>query len=160
MANNIIIKVEDHSKEFLEELARRVPVILEECGIQLEGEAKRELRNTPERIDTGLLRNSITHAVSGKAPAETTYHADHESKYGNMFGEHPMSGSYSGTAPNDPDNKMAVYIGTNVEYAPYVHEGFHLPSGKYVAPNHFLKNALDKNKKQVEQKIEEKLKQE
>jgi HK97 gp10 family phage protein len=60
----------------------------------------------------------------------------------------PRSGTYSGTAPNDPDNKKAVYIGTNVEYAGYVHEGT-----DKMAPNRFLKNALEKNKGELEKII-------
>ena len=37
------------------------------------------------------------------------------------------SGTYSGTAPEAASNEKAVYIGTNVEYAPYVELG----TGKY-----------------------------
>lgn len=74
----ISIKIEDHSKEFLEELKRRIPVALEECGLAAEGYAKRLCP-----VDTGRLRNSITHAT----------------------------------------DKDSAYVGTNVEYAPYVELG-------------------------------------
>lgn len=56
-------------------------------------------------VDTGLLRNSITYAISGKAPAKKSYKAD-------SGGE---SGSYDGTVGSE--NELAVYIGSNVEYA-------------------------------------------
>lgn len=75
---DITIEMEDHSEEFLEELQRRIPVALEECGLAAEGYAKRLCP-----VDTGLLRNSIAHAVAGDS----------------------------------------AYIGTNVEYAPYVELG-------------------------------------
>lgn len=38
---------------------------LEAAGIHLEGEAKDELENDPRRVDTGRLKNSISHAVQG-----------------------------------------------------------------------------------------------
>jgi HK97 gp10 family phage protein len=68
----------DNSQEFIDELERRIPVALEECGLVAEGYAKRLCP-----VDTGRLRNSITHTVNGDI----------------------------------------AYIGTNVEYAPYVELG-------------------------------------
>lgn len=75
---SIDIKFTDNSKEFLKELDDRIPPALEECGLAAEGYAKRLCP-----VDTGLLRNSISHAAD--------------------------------------DN--TAYIGTNVEYAPYVELG-------------------------------------
>lgn len=141
----------DNSPEFLRELADRIDRTLEAVGIHLEGEAKEELNNAPRRIDTGLLRNSITHAISGGPPAVTAYSGDNPSKY-KKSGEIPH-GSYSGTAPKDPDNQRAVYIGTNVEYAPMVHEGT-----SRMAPNRFLKNAITKNEGQIKEFIIKELK--
>ena len=54
----INIRIEDHSEEFLAELGRRIPVALEECGLAAEGYAKRLCP-----VDTGRLRNSITHTT-------------------------------------------------------------------------------------------------
>ena len=59
------------------------------------------------------MRNSITHAVDGEEAAIGEYKADK----GNN------TGSYSGTAPKENAGSRAVYIGTNVEYAPYVELG-------------------------------------
>lgn len=112
------ISFKDNSPEFLSELSNRVDKILEAVGIHLEGEAKEELQNSPKRVDTGLLRNSITHAVSGESPAIKSYSGDNPSRYGKP--QEIPHGSYSGTAPTDPDNARAVYIGSNVEYAAYV----------------------------------------
>lgn len=39
---------------------------LERIGLFVEGEAKIELAKEPPRIDTGQLRNSITHTVKGR----------------------------------------------------------------------------------------------
>ena len=54
------IQIEDHSDEVLRELAAKIPAALEECGLVAEGYAKRLCP-----VDTGNLRNSITHTQSG-----------------------------------------------------------------------------------------------
>lgn len=143
------IYIKDNSPEFLRELSDRIDKALEAVGIHLEGEAKEELNNSPRRIDTGLLRNSITHAISSEPPAKKNYHGDNPSRYARNAGQGIPSGSYSGNAPNDPEHKKAVYIGTNVEYAIYVHEGT-----SRMTPNRFLKNAAERNQKQIRDYIE------
>lgn len=47
---------------------------------------------------------------------------------------------------------MDVYVGTNVEYGFYVHEGT-----QKMAPNRFLRNAFDRNEEQVQRKLKEAL---
>lgn len=100
------VRIDDHSSEYLREFESALVPALEAIGIHIEGEAKEELENTPRRVDTGNLRNSITHQV-------------------------------------DTD-EAAVYVGTNVEYALYVHEGT-----SRMEPNRYLTNAVDKNKEQI-----------
>ena len=75
----------DNSEQVLSEFDAAVLRALERCGSQAEGYAKDLVP-----VDTGRLRNSISHKVD--------------------------------------DAEKAVYIGTNVEYAPYVELG----TGKYV----------------------------
>lgn len=149
---------DDHTDEVQEAIHDATLLALDAAGLQAATLARMELQNTPSRIDTGLLRNSITHAVSGKAPSITSYKgsdthtADSPSVVRRgLVGKPappPRSGTYSGTAPDDPDGQKAVYIGTNVEYAYYVHEGT-----SNMAPNRFLKNALEKNKGELEKII-------
>ncbi len=79
---NINFTLKDNSDEVLMELAYACMRALERCGMQAEGYAK-----DLAPVDTGNLRNSITHQVDAQS----------------------------------------VYIGTNVEYAPYVELG----TGKY-----------------------------
>lgn len=133
------IKITDHSAEYLKDVDAALETAMEAVGIHVEGEAKEELSNSPRRIDTGLLRNSITYAVDGEAPATATYHADNANKNGST-----NIGSYSGTAPKESGHNRSVMIGTNVEYALYVHEGT-----SRMAPNRFLKNAVERNKDQI-----------
>ena len=104
--------IEDHSSEYLNDVDAALDQALEAVGIHIEGEAKEELENTPRRIDTGNLRNSITHEV---VPEE-----------------------------------QAVYVGTNVEYALYVHEGT-----SRMEANRYLKNAVERNKDQIKKYIED-----
>lgn len=154
-----------------DKLEADIETALEAVGLQAEGYAVLELENNPRRIDTGLLRNSITHAIGGKFPAKKSYRADKATKQkmtNTIFGvtteytaNVSKSGTYQGTAPNDKPGQMSVYIGTNVEYAPYVHEG--TSSGlltklvgkkNRMTPNRFLKNALVKHKDEYKTMIE------
>lgn len=135
----------DSVEEVKKATADAILVALDAVGMQAATLARMELQNNPSRIDTGLLRNSITHAVSGKPAAISEYQASNESKYN---GKTPEPGGYSGTAPDEGQGKEAVYIGTNVEYAAYVHEGT-----DRMAPNRFLKNAIERNKSEFEQII-------
>lgn len=113
MADNV--RIVDHTSEVERALNNAFSRALEAVGLHLEGESKDELENAPRRIDTGNLRNSITHIVN--------------------------------------DEEKAVYVGTNVEYGIYVHEGT-----VKMEPNRFLKNALEKNKNQIRTYFESQLK--
>ncbi len=90
-------------------------------------------------IDTGLLRNSITYAVSGGEAHDPSYRADDGSK----------SGSYSGTAPEESGG-VSVYVGSNVEYAGYIELG--VPSSDIPAV-HYLSDAVNQNQKRLEKAI-------
>ena len=74
------VTIQDHSSEVSAEIKAALLRGLEKCGLAAEGYAKKLCP-----VDTGNLRNSITHVVDEDEPA--------------------------------------VYIGTNVEYAPYVELG-------------------------------------
>ena len=107
------IRVVDHTSEYKHAMNAAVARALEACGIFLEGEAKDELENSPRRIDTGNLRNSITHKVSDDT----------------------------------------LIVGTNVNYAIYVHEGT-----RRMSPNRFLRNAFERNEDQIVKYIQNELK--
>lgn len=97
----------DYSDEVLDAMQDAVLRALTRIGMQAEGYAK-----DLAPVDTGLLKNSITYAVSGEAPAITSYEAD------NPKSGRKNRGTYTGKAPEDPKG-ASVYIGTNVEYAVY-----------------------------------------
>lgn len=100
----------DNSKKVLEEFDNALDRALIRIGLSAEGYAKKAL-TTQGAVDTGLLRNSITFAVTGENANIGAYKAD----------KGDGSGSYSGSIPSE--KRKAVYIGTNVEYAAYVELG-------------------------------------
>lgn len=75
---------ENNAEQIAKAIKTALAAALEEVGLAAEGFAKKKLTEN-HSVDTGRLRNSITHAID--------------------MGEE------------------AVYIGTNVEYAPYVELG-------------------------------------
>ena len=86
------VQFTDNSKEVLEAMQQAAVRALEKCGLTAEGYAK---KLAP--VDTGNLRNSITHEVD--------------------------------------DGEPAAYIGTNVEYAPYVCLGtIHMKAQPFLKP--------------------------
>lgn len=98
----------------IREVDKKIEIALEVCGLKAEGNAKLELERSPRRVDTGLLRNSITHGIDGGNTAIDTYYPDKPSKYD---GKTPPPGHYSGRLPTEHNGQASVYIGTNLEYA-------------------------------------------
>ena len=128
----------DNTKEVLSTFDKAVERGLEAIGLTAEGHAKKD-PNMP--VDTGLARNSIAHAVSGKEASVKEYKADKGDE----------KGSYSGTAPNDKDK--AVYIGSNVEYFPYIE--LVRPT---ITARHVLKNAATQHTDEYKKLMEESMK--
>ena len=110
MGKTMNIQFTDNSKEVSENIKAALLRGLETCGLVAEGYAK---KLAP--VDTGNLRNSITHEVDDREPA--------------------------------------VYIGTNVEYAPYQELGtIHMKAQP------FLKPAVTANANTYRKIIEDELK--
>lgn len=107
------IEVKDNTEELLAELQSKMPMVLEMIGQAGENNAKFEI-TALGAIDTGNLRNSISHTDDG------TY----------------------------------AYIGTNVEYAPYVEMG----TSKYPTERPFLRNAVQNHVDEYKTLFEEGLK--
>lgn len=123
--NGVTLTVtEDNTQQFLDEEELAVLAALEAAGLVAEGYAKRLCA-----VDTGRLRNSITHAIAGEEPAVKKYapnqvHAVTKVTKKNGTAGQPVKdvseGEYVGVPPKQ---KNTVYIGTNVVYAPYVEVG-------------------------------------
>lgn len=108
------VTINDHSAEYMNNVESALDAALDGIGLFLADEAAYELENTPRRVDTERLKNSITREVVL--------------------------------------NEQAVYVGTNVEYAIYVHEGT-----VNMEANRFLKNAVERNKDQIDKYIKDAL---
>ena len=100
--------IKDNTKEVLSALDKAIERGLEAIGLTDEGHAKKE---TP--VDTGRLRNSISHAVEDKS----------------------------------------AYIGTNVEYAPYVELGAQGRKGV-----HMLQRAATEHSAEYKKLLEDSMK--
>lgn len=115
MADSFEIKIAaDNIEQAKQEIQQRARKALTAIGIQVSSLARTEIQKSPSRIDTGLLRNSITYALDGEGTAISSYSADKASRYS---GKTPPSESYSGTTPKEPEGRQAVYVGTGVKYA-------------------------------------------
>lgn len=120
----ISIEIEtDNTDKVLGELDEAIDRALEAMGMKVEDYAKAKCP-----VDTGLLRNSITHALGGKPTAITSYQSEdthattaatQKAGTAGKSVDPVRSGSYSGNAPSE----KAVFIGSNVEYAAYVECG-------------------------------------
>lgn len=132
------IKIEDHSDEVLAELHNRIPVILKALGIEAEGNAIKEITDI-KAVDTGRLRNSITFVTK-----------DAQGSPNGQPGEKAKPEDY---APHGSVASGEIYIGTNVEYAPYVELGT-----SRMAARPFLRNAISNYGEDYKRIIEEGLK--
>lgn len=141
MAKKVVdFDISDNTDIFKNAMDEQVEQVLMALGIAAEGFAKDLCP-----WDTGRLRNSITHALDGGPAAISQYEDDN--------GENP--GYYHGEMAKEPGSgKRAVYIGTNVEYAPYVEKGHHTKTGTYVAPKPYLKPAIQDNTDKFKEIIE------
>lgn len=140
------INITDNSGEILKELQDKIPTVLEAWGLQGERNAKKLCP-----VDTGRLRNSITHATAGDSSRTFSFADSYRagfSKKGNKQGygltkKQKEKTKQTETIPAIPKEEQTVYIGTNVEYAASVETGHILPNGGYVAPKPFLKPAIE-----------------
>lgn len=139
MAKMTEVKLTDYSPEVLKQMEEQVLLGLELIGQEAEGNAKGECP-----VDTGLLRNSIAHALAGEQPSigksykgtnkkARTYKADKPDKNGVV-----RSGTYTGKTPKK-QGEHSVYIGSNVEYA--VDVEFNATKKHDTGKAHFLKDA-------------------
>lgn len=134
------IRIEDDNTEKIKnEVHEAILDGLDAAGVQAVSIATVEIQKEPQRVDTGLLKNSIAYAVVGKSAIPSTYSADGPDKDGVVH-----EGSYSGIAPDEGEDKPYVMIGTNVEYALYVHEGT-----SRMKANRFIKRAVEENKDEL-----------
>ena len=134
MGQTTVVTVTSNRRAVLSEVEKAVARALEICGGKAETYAK---KSCP--VDTGYLRNSITHGMAGGKTSIETFSSSSAGK----SGKKPIrTGSYTGTIPSE-DNPTEV-IGTNVEYAPFQEVGHHSGS-KYIGGKGFMGKALSEH---------------
>lgn len=104
------IEYRDNSKEVIEAFHEALHRGLTAVGMKAETYAKKDCP-----VDTGRLRNSITYAIAGYEAHVKSYRRDNVS--GGTTQKHEKY-QYNGVADGRKDE--AVYLGTNVEYGPFV----------------------------------------
>lgn len=120
-------------------LARAAEII----GGMAESYAKQYLTEQ-HAVDTGLLRNSITHGVNGGHTSISTYKADVGDGSGTYDGDLPTGGAKKGTV---------VIVGTNVEYAPHIELGtVKMAARPYLHPA--IEDHLDEYKEVIETELQ------
>lgn len=133
------IRIVDNSDIFKNAAAEAIQRALEAIGLEAEKNAV-NIADEKGVHDTGLLINSITHAIDGGKTAISTYSDDK--------GE--QTRIYQGVAPKT--RVPTVYIGSGVEYAVVNETGGH---GHRARP--FLKPAIEDFKDDYKQILKEEL---
>ncbi len=142
---SVTVSGTNNTKKWKDEFEDAIVRALFRVGLEAEGNAKDRITKN-KSVDTGLLRNSITFAVSGGKANSPKYRATKPDKKGVY-----RFGRYEGTAPEEKNK--AVYIGTNVEYAPYVELGSRGRDGKP-----FLKPAATEHREEYRRIFEDEMK--
>lgn len=138
---------------------------LERVGKFVEDEAKLELAKEPPRIDTGQLRNSITHTVKnrtvivGSNLSYSVYVHEGTGKYnssgstGDKYWVYVLNGNQSGTG----SGKRYTYQEARRIVAILKSKGFdaHMTNG--MKPNRFLRNAIMNNLDRIKKDVEKTL---
>ena len=137
MAKNI--EYRDNTEEVLSALKAAIKRGNEAIGMTAERHAKKKCP-----VDTGRLRNSITYALAGEETHVKSYRA-------NKGGKDRETYTYEGTA--DGKKGSGVYIGTNVEYAPFVENG-----ARGRPPVHFLQDAAENHSDEYKKLMEDSMK--
>ena len=134
----------DNSKEIIGLFQKAKHRGLQAIGMAAEGHAKKKCP-----VDTGILRNSITYAIAGYATHVQSY------RRGNVAGgtsqKHTRYEYGGGAMEGEKDS--AVFIGSNVEYAPFVELG---ANGR--PPAHFLQNAATGHTDEYKRLMEDSMK--
>ena len=121
---------------------------LEAIGLTAERHAKKNLY-PGHGLDTGRLRNSITYAIAGYQTHVQSY------RRGNVVGgasQKHKRYEYGGDVM-EGEKDSAVFIGSNVEYAPCVELG-----ARGRAPIHFLQDAATGHAKEYKRLMEDSMK--
>lgn len=139
-------------QQYRQQLHEAILKGLEACGLEAERYAKMKCP-----VDTGRLRNSITHVVSGQSARTHVYTISHRSKYDSMTYRSESGRRRRATRamkeaetrreqiPATDEKLETMWLGTNVEYAAFIECGG-IQNGRHYPPKPFLVPALADHK--------------
>lgn len=129
MANGVTLQsnVDAVNKKIDQAFAQAAEII----GSMAESHAKQYLTDSGA-VDTGRLRNSVAHGVSGGKLSITEY-TDNSGKVVGTYG--------SASVPKDANYKYIIMIGSNVFYAPFIELGT-----TRMAARPYLRPAIEQHK--------------
>ena len=137
------IEINIHTDEAIKAMEKQIEVALNAVGLEAEGDAKVELESDPRRVDTGRLRNSVTHLVTTERGEKYAVIGTNV-EYGKWV--HEGTGIY---AVNGDGRKTGWWY-TDDKGESHFTRGMH--------PNRFLRNAIEKNADKYKGIINEQLK--
>lgn len=141
------IRVEDNSKLFLETFEKEAERALYAIGVKaVEGsvDAISGRYDIDPAVDTGRLRASIsfiTPTQKGNSGLPKPINTFDQSE---LFGDERFNDELSGKA-----EKNTVVVGSNVNYAEYVHNGT-----SKIAGRPFLREGIDRTKDQMQEQVD------
>lgn len=166
MATNITrVTLTDNTDLVRRATGEAIQRALERVGQFVEDEAKLELQKDPPRIDTGALRNSITHTVKnrtvivGSNLSYSVYVHEGTGKYnssgstGDKYWVYVLNGNQSGAG----SGKRYTYQEARRIVAILKSKGLdaHMTNG--MKPNRFLRNAIMNNLDRIKKDVEKTL---
>lgn len=161
----IKIEIQDNIDAFKREFEEKLKTALEAVGLQAEGNAKLEIANMPPRVDSGHLRDSITHKVKQDENAvyigNNTYYAIYvhegtgkyatEGSTGDGWWVY-VKGSTSSKISAHGKRYTEAQARRVVAYLRSKGLDAHMTQG--MKPNRFLTNAMEKHRDEYKKIIE------
>lgn len=140
----------NHFGDVARDLDAKIYTALEACGLQAERYAKLKCP-----VDTGRLRNSITHVVSGSPARTHSYTVSYRSKYDKASYDEKGKRKKVDAAvlsentryeniPATPKKPYTMWLGTNVQYGNIIETGA-IVRGKHRPPRPYIKPALSEH---------------
>lgn len=160
----IQVEIQDNAELFKREFEEKLKTALEAVGLQAEGNAKLEIENMPRRIDTGLLRNSITHRVINENSVvigSNTYYAVYVHEGTGKYAVNGSTGDgwwvyVKGSTSSKISAHGKRYTQAQARRVVYYlrSKGLDAHMTQGMKPNRFLTNAMEKHRDEYKKIIE------
>ena len=137
-----MFKFINNLKKFQDASDEQIEAAMESVGLAAERFAK---GYATASVDTGRLRNSLSHATHWNAESKPYKWGDSTKGRGTKAGS-------SVTVPKATPEELCVYLGTNVEYAPYVEMGtYKMKAQPFIEPA--ITNHIEDYKRRIKKHL-------